>query len=171
MKTLYILRHAKSSWNDPSLADFDRPLNERGLNAAPFIGEVMARKGVVADLIISSPAKRTMETAVLVKEASGSNASIQYDERIYEASNQTLRLVISQIADKIESVLIVGHNPGMEGLINLLTGRVEPMPTAALAAIVLDIDRVGKKISAKCGTLQFVIRPSEEMKVLGKLDS
>ncbi len=170
MKTLYILRHAKSSSNDPSLADFDRPLNGRGLNAAPFIGEVMARKGVLPDLIISSPAKRAMQTALLVKESSGSNAPVQYDERIYEASTQALTLVISQIDVKIESFMIVGHNPGMEGLINYFTGRPEQMPTAALAEIVLDIDG-WDKVAANCGKLQFVIRPNEEMKALGKLDS
>lgn len=166
MKTLYILRHAKSSWTDNSLADFDRPLNARGLNAAPFIGELIARKEFLPDLIISSPAKRAMKTALLVKEASGSNAPIQYDERIYEASPQTLKNVISQVNGEFDSVLIVGHNPGIEGLINHLTGNLEPMPTAALAEISLQIaawDAVG----ANCGKLEFIIRPSEEMKNLG----
>lgn len=169
MKTLYILRHAKSSWNDASLPDFDRPLNGRGLNAAPFIGEVIARKGLFPDLIISSPAKRAMQTATLVKESSGSNAPIQYEERIYEASPHTLKTVISQVAESVESVLLVGHNPGIEGLINHLTGNLEPMPTAALAAISLDI-AAWSKIDANCGTLQFVIRPNEEKKTFGKLD-
>lgn len=169
MKTLYILRHAKSSWTDASLADFERPLNGRGQSAAPFMGEVMARKGLLPDLIISSPAKRAMQTAVLVKESSGSNASIQYDEKIYEASPQALKGVISQAGDDLESIMIVGHNPGIEGLINHLTGNLAPMPTAALAAISLDI-AAWNKIDANCGNLQFVIRPSEEMKTLGKLD-
>ncbi len=163
MKTLYILRHAKSSWDDSSLADFDRPLNGRGINTAPFIGEVMARKGVRANLIISSPAKRAMQTAILVKEASGSNAPIQYDERIYEASTQTLKLLISQIGEEIESVLIVGHNPGMAGLIDYFTGRSEEMPTAALAAIALEID-TWAQAAANCGYLDFVIRPRDEAK-------
>lgn len=163
MKTLYILRHAKSSWNDNSIADFDRPLNVRGLNTAPFIGEVMARKDVRPDVIISSPAKRAMQTAILVKEASGLNAPIQYDERIYEASTQTLNLLISQIGEEIESVLLVGHNPGMAGLIDYFTGRSEEMPTAAIAAIALKID-TWEQASAKCGDLQFVIRPRDESK-------
>ena len=164
-KTLYILRHAKSSWNDASLTDFDRPLNSRGLNAAPFIGEMMGRKDILPDLIISSPAKRAMQTALLVKEASGSNAIIQYDERIYEASPQTLKTVISQVVEEVESVLIVGHNPGIEGVINRLTGNLEPMPTAALAEIVLDI-AAWNEIDANCGKLKFIIRPNEEMKGL-----
>lgn len=166
MKTLYILRHAKSSWVDNSLADFDRPLNERGLNAAPFIGEVMARKGIQPEVIISSPAKRAMHTAELVKEASGSNSPIQYDERIYEASPHALKLVISQIGEKIDSAMIVGHNPGIEGLIKYLTDRSESMPTAALAAISLDIAG-WDSVTAGCGELHFVIRPREEMKAHG----
>ena len=163
MKTLYILRHAKSSWNDDLLADCDRPLNQRGLNAAPFIGEVMAREKILPDIFISSPAKSTTQTALLVKEASGSNAAIQYDERIYEASVQALKLVISQIAEQHETALIIGHNPGMEGLIQFLTGSSESMPTAALASVVLDI-KAWDKIAEKCGTLQSVIRPNDEMK-------
>lgn len=170
MKTLYVLRHAKSSWDDKSQADFDRSLNQRGLNAAPFIGEVMGKRDAVPDVIISSPAKRAMQTAALVKESSGSNAAIRYDERIYEASVHALMLVVSQIDDMFESALIVGHNPGMEGLINYLTGILEPMPTAALAATVLNIGD-WKDVTVKCGTLQFLIRPGEEMKALGKLDS
>ncbi len=167
MKTLYLLRHAKSSWTDNSLADFDRPLNARGLNAAPFMGEIMAKRGVFPDIIISSPAKRAMQTAVLVKEASGSNASILYDERIYEASTQTLKLVISQIDDKVESAMIVGHNPGIEGFINYLTGILETMPTTALAVIVLNIDS-WSEAAAICGNLEFIVRPNEEMKAFGK---
>ena len=167
MKDIYILRHAKSSWTDNSLADFDRPLNTRGLNAAPFIGEMMATRGALPDVIISSPAKRAMQTAILATEASGSHAAIQYDERIYEATVQTLVSVVSQIDDKFESALIVGHNPTMEGLINYLTGILEPMPTAALASIALDIDS-WSNLAPKCGSLKFLIRPSEEMKT-GKL--
>ncbi len=166
MKTLYLLRHAKSSWTDNSLADFDRPLNARGRNAAPFIGELMARKELLPELIISSPAKRAMGTALLVKEASGSNASIQYDERIYEANPQTLKNVISQVTAEFDSVLMVGHNPGIEGLIDHLTGNLEPMPTAALAGISLNI-AAWPEIEADCGKLDFIIRPSEEMKGVG----
>ena len=169
MKTLYLLRHAKSSWDDASLPDFDRPLNGRGLNAAPFIGEVIARKGLFPDLIISSPAKRAMQTATLVKESSGSNAPIQYEERVYEASPQMLKTLIAQVAESNESVLLVGHNPGVEGLIDHLTGNFETMPTAALAAILMDIS-AWNKIDANCGGLSFVIRPSEEIRALGDRD-
>jgi phosphohistidine phosphatase len=166
MKTLYILRHAKSSWPDTSLADFDRPLNERGLSAAPFIGEMMARQGIQPEVIISSPAKRAIHTAELVKEASGSNTPVRYEERIYEASPQALKLVVAQIGEEFDSAMIVGHNPGIEGLIKYLTDRSERMPTASLAAISLDVGG-WNEITAGSGELLFLIRPREEMKANG----
>ena len=145
------------------MADFDRPLNDRGLAAAPFMGEVMARKEIQPDVVISSPANRAMQTAILVKEASGSNSPLQYDERIYEASQQNLRSVASQIPENFASALLVGHNPGMEGFIHYLTGQLEPMSTAALAVIELDIDS-WLDLTDGCGILQAVYRPKDELK-------
>src|SRR5690349_2238787 len=139
MKILYVLRHAKSSWDNSELADFDRPLNDRGEQTAPFMGELMATNGFQPDVILASPAARARETARLAKEAARLNAEIVFDERIYEASPRTLRLVASTIDDQFESAMMVGHNPGMEGFVHLLTGRLETMPTAALAVIDLDI--------------------------------
>jgi phosphohistidine phosphatase len=169
MKRLYLLRHAKSSWDDDSLADFDRPLNDRGLKAAPFMGKLMADRGVRPGLIISSPAKRAMQTALLAKEASGFDIPVKYDESVYEASPQALRTVVSQIPDEIESALLVGHNPGMEGIIRYLTGDLQPMPTAALASIKLSIDK-WEAVDEQVGMLEFVIRPKEEMKKAAKGD-
>ncbi len=169
MKRLYVLRHAKSSWDDASLADFDRPLNDRGRGAAPFMGELMAGRGLRPDLIVSSPAVRAMQTAQLVKEASGFDVPLRYDERIYEASPQTLLAVVSQISEDAASALIVGHNPGMEGIIRFLTGDLQPMPTAALASIKLAIDRWAAAGEGS-GTLEFIIRPKEEMKKAAIID-
>jgi phosphohistidine phosphatase len=169
MKRLYLLRHAKSSWEDSSLADFDRPLNDRGLRAAPFMGELMAERGIRPELIVSSPAKRTMETALLIKESAGFDVPVRYDERIYEASPQTLRTVISQLSDEIGSVLLVGHNPGMEGVIRFLSGVPEPMPTAALASIRLNLAH-WRLITERAGIAEFVLRPKEEMKKAAKSD-
>lgn len=167
MRTLFLLRHAKSDWSNAALADFDRPLNDRGLRTAPFMGELMARKNIHPDLIISSPAERAMRTALLVKESSGSNCAINYDERIYDASPQALRTVISQISDGVHSALIVGHNPGMEGIIRYLTGDSEPMPTAALASITLEI-KSWRDVTDNCGKLEYIVRPKEEMKRLNQ---
>lgn len=162
MKRLYLLRHAKSSWDNASLADFDRPLNDRGLKAAPFMGKLMASRGIQPALIISSPARRAVQTADLVIGSSGFNVPLTYDERIYEASLSTLLKVIGQIQADAGSALIVGHNPGMERIVRYLTGEPQPMPTAALASIKLAVDGWAA-VGEKTGTLEFVIRPKEEM--------
>lgn len=163
MKRLLLLRHAKSSWDDAHLSDFERPLNARGLVTAPFMGELIAGRALAIDLIVSSPAKRATETAMLVKENAGLNAELRFDERIYEASPQTLLTVASEFDDSSNSVMLVGHNPGIEGFIGFLTGNIEPMPTAALAIIDLDINN-WKDLASGTGTLNIVVRPKEEMK-------
>lgn len=160
MKRLYVLRHAKSSWDDASLADYDRPLNARGLETAPFMGRLMRERGYVPDAVISSPAKRARETARLASEAAGVRSPILFDERIYEASPQTLVKVLSTVDDKAGTATVVGHNPGMEGLIRFLTGETAAMPTAALAVIDLDVEN-WSEIDHLSGKLVEVLRPKE----------
>ncbi len=167
MKTLFILRHAKSSWDDPDLADYDRPLNDRGRKAAPFMGDVMQRNGFVPDVILSSSAARARETAMLVKADAAPNAEIEYEDHIYEASPQTLLQVASAIDNVHESAMIVGHNPGIEGFIRFLTGKLESMPTAALAVVDLDISN-WEQIDTESGRLRKIFRPKDEMKTFGK---
>jgi phosphohistidine phosphatase len=166
MKILFLLRHAKSSWDNASLADFDRPLNERGKNTAPFMGEVMTRREYAPAIVISSPANRAASTAKLVKDAAGLNADVRYDDRVYEASPNSLRQVASELDDAFGSAMIVGHNPGMEDFIRYLTGEIESMPTAALAVMELKIDS-WSEINADTGTLAEIIRPKDEMKSMG----
>lgn len=134
MKTLYLLRHAKSSWDDPRLSDHDRPLNQRGINSAKRIGKLMVERGFVPEIIVCSTSVRTRETIDLVVEASGIEPNIIYDDRIYEASLGDLLEVLNDY-DR-DRVLVVCHNPGIESLIFHLTGVIEPMPTAALAILV-----------------------------------
>lgn len=148
------------------MSDFDRPLNDRGLKAAPFMGEIIQRKNFLPDIVLSSPAKRAKQTAVAVKEAAGLDGEITYDHRIYEASPQNLRTAVAELAEDNKSAMLVGHNPGIEGFIKYLTGDLQPMPTAALAVINLEIDR-WKEIRSDCGVLQTVIRPKDEMKSIG----
>lgn len=169
MKRLYILRHAKSSWDDASLADFDRPLNDQGVNAAAFIGELIAGRGMEPEVIISSPAKRAERTAELVKENIGFDVPLTYDERVYEASLTTLLKVISEIPADVDSALLIGHNPGMEAIIRCLTGEIQPMSTAALASIKLAIGQ-WKAVDQGTGTLEFLIRPKEEMERAALVD-
>jgi phosphohistidine phosphatase len=161
MKRLYLLRHAKSSWSEADLADFDRPLNERGLHTAPFMGRLIRARELVPDLIVSSPARRGRETAELVRENISADVEIQFNDTVYEASPHTLMHVVANFDERIKSAMLVGHNPGMEGLVRLLTGRNETMPTAALAVIGLNIDG-WKTVAAGSGTLIEVIRPKEQ---------
>jgi phosphohistidine phosphatase len=162
MKTLFLLRHAKSSWKESDISDFDRPLNERGRRAAPFMGRLLSGRGLRPELIMSSPAKRARKTAKLFKEAGSFDAELTFDDRIYEASANTLLYVIGEVDDSLNSVMLVGHNPGMEGLIKVLTGDSEPMPTAAVAVIDLDIDE-WKQIRPASGRVAVILRPREEM--------
>jgi len=163
MKTLYILRHAKSSWDDASLADFDRPLNGRGERAAPFMGKLMKKTGLLPDVVLSSPAARAKSTARLAVRSADLDAEIKFDDRIYEASPQSLRQVVSEVDNSNLSAMVVGHNPGIEGFIRFLTGENESMPTAALAVIELDIKK-WDEVDTGCGELQALFRPRDEMK-------
>ncbi len=161
MKTLFLLRHAKSSWNDPDLSDFDRSLNSRGLKAANFMGGLVFDRGIQPQLVVSSPAKRAKQTAVLVREI-GALPAIDFDERIYEASPLTLFNLIREFDSKYDSAMIVGHNPGLEELTRILTGESQSMPTAALSQITLPIDS-WEELAVRSGKLELVIRPRDLM--------
>ncbi len=160
MKTLLLLRHAKSSWDDPGQKDFDRPLNARGTKAAPLIGKFIRKQKVVPDLVLSSPAERARQTTALVLNAAKVAAELRYDERIYEASAARLLEVVSQIEEGVNVAMIVGHNPGMEELLLALTSEVRHVPTAALASIALDIEKWGK-VREAVGRLEWFVTPKE----------
>lgn len=160
MKTLLLLRHAKSSWNDPDLQDFERPLNQRGRRAAPLVGRFMLQQGLVPDLILCSPAERARETIALIIEAARLGSELRYDERIYEASAESLLEVVSQAEDRFAVVLVVGHNPGMEELLPLLSGETASMPTAALAVITFDTEK-WSKVKEHKGHLESLTLPKE----------
>lgn len=160
MKTLFVLRHAKSSWENTDLSDFERPLNKRGLETAPMMGEIIKENKFQPELILSSPARRAEQTARLVKDAARINGEIKFDDRIYEASPSRLLEVISEQDEKIKSVMLVGHNPGLEALIKIITNEIQPMPTAALAVIDLKIES-WKEITSSTGDLRTLIRPKE----------
>lgn len=160
MKRLLLLRHAKSSWDDPSLADFERPLNDRGRRAAPLMGALMRERGLRPDLVISSPARRASETVALALEASGLETELRFDERIYEASLSTLLEIVRQVEDGRNEVMLVGHNPGFEELLEYLTGEARRVPTATLARIALDTDR-WDEATERCGRLEWLVKPKE----------
>ncbi|HEY0404697.1 MAG TPA: histidine phosphatase family protein, partial [Pyrinomonadaceae bacterium] len=106
MKTLFLLRHAKSSWNNARLTDFERPLNERGRQAATLIGNFMRQQQLIPQLIVCSPAERARETIELVREAAALTAELRFDERIYEASLQTLNAIVSRLDESANAALL-----------------------------------------------------------------
>jgi phosphohistidine phosphatase len=154
------MRHAKSSWENPDWSDFERPLNKRGLKAAPLMGSIIYQNELQPTLIISSPAKRAKQTAVLVKETAQIESPIKFEDKIYEASANTLIYLTSQLLDRHDIVLMVGHNPGMEEFIRILTGNYCSMPTAAIAKVLLNIEK-WKDIRMNCGFLETVFRPKD----------
>lgn len=160
MKTLYLLRHAKSSWKDESLLDIERPLNGRGRKASQTIGGFLKKEKTIPDLVLSSSAVRARQTTDIVMEAAGLSTDLRFDERIYEAGPQRLLEVVRQIEKSRETVLLVGHNPGLEKLLELLTGTVETMPTGTLSKIVLTASNWAG-ISDKGGTLEWIVKPKQ----------
>ena len=158
MRTLYLLRHAKSSWKNQELADFDRPLAGRGRKASETIGQFLKEKEITFDLVLSSPAVRARETTDLVLRAAKLRPDVRYDERIYEATPSRLIEVISQIENECKAVVLVGHNPGMAELLQVLTGETEEFPTATLAKIVFKNSKWAD-VGTKEGTLDWVVRP------------
>ena len=160
MKTLYLLRHAKSSWTDGSLRDFDRPLNERGREAAELIGKRLAAEELIDPLLICSPALRTRQTAEIVLQGSQLRAEERFDERIYEASLRDLMEVISEIPNDKPVAILIGHNPGFEELLAFLTGEVRRMPTSALAKIEFDVAS-WRDVKTGEGKLEWLITPKE----------
>ena len=140
MKTLLILRHAKSSWRELGLSDHDRPLNKRGKRDAPRIGSLLSREDLLPDLIISSTAVRARKTAQLVMEASGYDGELRLEGDLYAAEPQAYVDILQALPDEIGRVMVVGHNPGLEELLEQLTGDAESLPTAALAQVSLNLE-------------------------------
>ena len=140
-KTLYLVRHAKSSWDDPSLADRDRPLSQRGLSSAPDMGRRLAEQGHKPDLVISSPARRALMTAKkIAKELGYRESKIITEEHLYFSGTRSMVDLLEKLEDKYEKVMIVGHNPAMTSLLNILCDSpVENMPTCAVATVGFDM--------------------------------
>jgi len=144
MKTLLILRHAKSSWENSGLADHDRPLNKRGKRDAPRMGLLLREQGLAPDLILSSTAKRARRTASAVAESAEFQGEVKLLPELYHAGPRTYSEVLRNISNDCESVMVVGHNPGLEILLAKLAGEGERLPTASLAHLQLGIDSWGE---------------------------
>ncbi len=136
MKNLFLLRHAKSSWDDPALGDFDRPLSKRGVSNAILLFKYLEKQKASFDLVLSSPSERTQSTLDLVLSYLNPSPTIILKESIYHASASTLSELIKEQDEGINSLLVIGHNPGMHILIEALTQEsITKLPTCAFAKL------------------------------------
>ena len=143
MKTLIVVRHAKSSWAEPGLSDFDRPLNDRGKKDGPHMAKRLKNKNITIDLFISSPAKRAKRTAELfADELEYPQKKILLIPELYEASVSDFNKVISNTQDSVNTIILFSHNPGITAFANTLsTAKIDNMPTCAVFAITMEADR------------------------------
>lgn len=175
MKTLTLLRHAKSGWDDPVARDFDRPLNAKGRRAAEVMGRHMRDAGFAFDHIVASPAIRVGETLDAIEAGYGRKLAPEWDRRVYLASAATLLDVVHGFDDGAARVLLVGHNPGLEDLVLMLVpegagalrGAVEAKyPTATLAEMTFPVDHWAD-VADGGGTLTRFVRPRDLDPTLG----
>ena len=165
MKTLYLIRHAKSSWSNPGLVDFDRGLNKRGKRDAPYMGKRLAEYGVCPDLILASPAKRAKKTAKIIAKAVGCRPQKTiFDEAIYSTSSVNgLLLILKSISDSNSSLFLVGHNTTITEFAELLVNRtITNIPTSGIVAITFPVKR-WQKIAFGAGTLEFFDYPKKHI--------
>jgi phosphohistidine phosphatase len=170
LKILGLYRHAKSGWADPRARDFDRPLSERGRKGAAAMGRHILDYGARWDRIVSSPAVRCAETIELGYQVIGQTYSINWDRRIYLASSATLFDLLLEVSGEPASLLMVGHNPGLEDLIFDLVPDdgtcplrdvvEEKFPTAAFAVLELDVAK-WSDLTPGCGKLIHLTRPRD----------
>jgi phosphohistidine phosphatase len=165
MKTILLLRHAKSDWSNPGLPDVDRPLAGRGKKDAPRMGKLLLRFKCVPDIIISSPAKRAQMTAELVAETCGYKKTIQYLESLYGGSSREIISILKNLLDTVERSLIISHNPTLEETIRiLLTPRANNLedcikvrfPTAAMICMEADISHWELLKPGECNLLWMI---------------
>lgn len=176
MKTLTLLRHAKSGWDDPVTRDFDRPLNGKGRRAAARMGRYMRDEGLAFDAVVASPALRVQQTIAGVEDGYGQTLGPRWDRRIYMASAATLLDLVQGVDDGAARVLLVGHNPGLEDLALHLASaspcRAEveaKYPTATLAELRFEIEHWAD-LAEGVGTLARFTRPRELDPSLGPDD-
>jgi phosphohistidine phosphatase len=166
MKRLYLLRHAKSSWDDPTLADHDRPLAPRGRRAAKVMAEHLQRKGIAPELVLCSPARRTRQTLKRLAPGLGKDADVQIEPELYAAPARDLLEVLHEVPDEVESVMLIGHNPGIQDLaLSLASAGSEvprlrsKFPTAALAT--LEFDGSWRELAPGSAALVSFLKPKE----------
>jgi phosphohistidine phosphatase len=169
MKTLLLLRHGKSAWDDASLPDFDRPLTDRGQKAAPVVAAWLRRKGLIPDLVLLSAARRAVETWERAAPAFDQMIPVRTEHELYMAEPDRILEVIRARAGDANTVLVIGHNPGMEELARALTGdgkkkalrrMREKFPTAAVAVVNFDVANWAQVAPGE-GELRVFVRPKD----------
>lgn len=162
MKTILLMRHAKSDWDDPGLADFDRPLAPRGQEDAPRMGRALAKIGRLPDRIVSSPARRARDTAGLLAHAAEWEGEIAFEAGLYSASGEAWLRILRGLSDEADSALLVAHSPGCEEAAALLLGSEAPhpvrFPTAALLCAEASVDR-WSRLAPASATLRWFLTP------------
>jgi phosphohistidine phosphatase len=161
-KQLLILRHAKSSWSDEGIADHERKLNKRGKRDAPRMGEFLAARNLIPDIILTSTARRARDTAQLFAEnCAGFKGEIKPLAELYLAREDDYFDPLRQLPSHIDVAMVVGHNPGLESLVELLGGHYHAMPTAAVAHFRLAISDWSELGEGQHGELVSLWRPKE----------
>lgn len=162
MKTLYLVRHAKSSWKHPELDDFERPLNKRGRESAPLMGKFLKKLKVAPNLLLSSPANRAAMTARIIAETINYPLEkIQYNGDLYLSGGQALIHVIENIDDTVKEAMLFGHNPEFTHLANCISGRqISNIPTCGVFCTELNISSWGE-IGENCGKMKFFEYPKK----------
>ncbi len=162
MKKLFLVRHAKSSWENNKLKDIERPLNKRGEKDAPFMGGLMKEKQVKPDLMISSPAERALKTAKLFCKMIGiTEDQILVEKELYEAGRKDILIVIQNFDNKIKSAMLFSHNPGLTDLASFLTsGNVYDLPTCGIVALNCKINNWSELNDSNC-KLEFFEYPKK----------
>lgn len=163
MKMLYVVRHAKSSWQNPLMDDFDRPLNERGERDAPRMGKRLKEKEITPDLLLSSPAKRALTTCQKIADVLNcSHTKIKTEARLYHASEETILEIIKSCNDKHDVVMYFGHNPGLTDFVNRLTSvLIDNVPTCGVVACSLPI-KSWKDLKWEQAKIEFFYYPKME---------
>ena len=167
MKTLLLMRHAKSSWKHHDLKDHDRPLNKRGKKDAPLMGKLIHEKELIPQIILCSSANRARLTAEGMLDDIDYKGEIRYLDSLYLAEVPAYIEEINNLPDEMERVLVIGHNPALESLLQILCSQVESLPTAALAYLSLPIQHWNELSDKTEGELVELLKP-RELKVKSK---
>ncbi len=160
-KTLMLLRHAKSSWKDKQLKDFDRPLKKMGVETAELIGKILSHGEFLPDVVLSSPARRAKDTVEIVNKYSDYKGSTEYHDNFYMGEPGDFIEALRDLPDNVDSVMVVGHNPGLEAFMQILAGSCNALSTGALARIELELTHWRDLNSSTVGKLSKFWDPDE----------